>query len=76
MRHVHHVLRAVPSLASTKVPVTCPALRLASACHATCVALRTFPVGTNALAFVVKHVLKATAIYAAVKTTLELISSK
>jgi hypothetical protein len=76
MRHVHHVMRAVPGLASTKVPVTCPAPRLVSACHAICGALRTFPVVINALAFVVKHVLKATAIYVVVKTMLELISSK
>jgi len=76
MRHVHHVSRAVPSLVSTRVPVTCPAPHLVSACYAICAALRTFSMGINALEFVVKHVLMAIAIDVVVKVMLKLISLK
>jgi hypothetical protein len=58
MNHVRHVLRTVHGLASIRELASCRALRLASVSHAIDGALKAFPVGTNAQAFVVKHVIK------------------
>lgn len=71
MKHAHHVLRAVPGLASIKAHVACPALHLASGSHVICVALRFYPAAINVLVSVGKHVLKATVISVAAKMTLE-----
>lgn len=60
MNHVHHVLRAVPGLVSIKALAACRVLHLVSASLAIGAAPRTFPVGTNAQASVVKYVIKTT----------------
>jgi hypothetical protein len=60
MNHVHHVLRAVPGLASIEVLAACRVLHLVSASRAIGAALKVFPAGTNVQASVVKHVMKTT----------------
>ncbi len=59
-KHVHHVLRAVAGLVSIKGLAACHVLHPVFASLATGAALKSFPVGTNVLAFAVKHVLKTT----------------